>query len=116
MAITALVLNCTLKRSPDASNTEALARVVMTRSPRTRSRAKIVRVVDHVVHPGVSSDEGDGDEWPAIRSKLLDSEILIIASPTWLGQPSSIAKRTAAANLATVAKALANEPLPVPAD
>lgn len=35
----------------------------------------------------------EGDEWPAIRSRVLAAEILIIATPTWLGQPSSIAKR-----------------------
>jgi multimeric flavodoxin WrbA len=45
------------------------------------------------VKPGVSSDEGDGDGWPAIREKLLAAQILIIAAPTWLGRPSSVAQR-----------------------
>ncbi len=54
---------------------------------------EIVRVVDHDVHPGVSSDEGDGDEWPMIHEKLLAAEILIVATPTWLGRPSSVAQR-----------------------
>jgi multimeric flavodoxin WrbA len=53
----------------------------------------LIRIVDYKVHPGVSSDEGDGDEWPQIRERILASEILVIATPTWLGQPSSIAKR-----------------------
>jgi multimeric flavodoxin WrbA len=43
---------------------------------------EIVRVVDYDVPAGVSSDEGDGDQWPAIHEKLLASEILIVASPT----------------------------------
>ncbi len=55
--------------------------------------SEILRVVDHNVRPGVSSDEGDGDEWPLIRSKIIASEILIMASPTWMGQMSSVAKR-----------------------
>ncbi len=54
---------------------------------------QIVRVVDHDVRPGVSSDEGEGDDWPAIHEKLLASEILVIATPTWLGRPSSVAQR-----------------------
>jgi multimeric flavodoxin WrbA len=53
---------------------------------------ELVRVVDHVVKFGVSTDEGGGDEWPAIRAKLLAAQILVVASPIWLGQPSSVCK------------------------
>lgn len=53
----------------------------------------VIRVVDHDVKPGVTSDEGDGDAWPEIRSKILSSEILIVGSPIWLGQQSSVAQR-----------------------
>ena len=67
----ALVLNCTLKRSPATSNTEALARVVMDALSEVDEETEIVRVVDHDVRPGVSSDEGEGDDWPAIHEKLL---------------------------------------------
>jgi multimeric flavodoxin WrbA len=89
----ALLLNCTLKPSPAESNTEALARVVMDALASEGIDTDAVRVVDHDVRPGVESDMGDGDEWPAIRSKLLASEILVFASPTWLGRPSSVAQR-----------------------
>ncbi|NJN58231.1 MAG: flavodoxin family protein [Leptolyngbyaceae cyanobacterium SL_5_9] len=89
----ALVLNCTLKPSPNESNTEALARVVMTALESHGVETELLRVVDYNVKPGVSSDEGDNDEWPMIRSKLLASDILLMASPTWLGQMSSVAKR-----------------------
>jgi multimeric flavodoxin WrbA len=89
----ALVLNCTLKPSPATSNTEALARVVIDALSEDDVETEIVRVVDHNVRPGVSSDEGDGDDWPAIHEKLLASEILVIATPTWLGRPSSVAQR-----------------------
>lgn len=93
MSLKALVLNCTLKPSPQESNTEALARVVMEALGKHGVESEIIRVVDHNVKPDVSSDEGEGDEWPAIRSKILASDILIMASPTWLGQMSSVAKR-----------------------
>jgi multimeric flavodoxin WrbA len=89
----ALLLNCTLKPSPAESNTEALAQVVMDALGSDGIETESVRVVDHDVRPGVESDMGDGDEWPAIRSKVLAAEILVFASPTWLGRPSSVAQR-----------------------
>jgi multimeric flavodoxin WrbA len=89
----ALVLNCTRKPSPETSNTEALARVVMEALEGDGVKTELVRVVDHDVKPGASSDEGHGDSWPVIHDKVLGAEILIIAAPTWLGRPSSIAQR-----------------------
>jgi multimeric flavodoxin WrbA len=88
-----LVLNCTLKPSPAASNTEALAREVVTALRERDVEVEVERVLDHDVRPGVSSDEGDGDQWPLLREKVLASEILVVATPTWMGQPSSVAKR-----------------------
>jgi multimeric flavodoxin WrbA len=81
------------KPSPATSNTEALARVVTDALSERDVETEIVRVVDFHVRPGVTSDEGDGDEWPAIQEKLLSAEILVVATPTWLGRPSSIAQR-----------------------
>jgi multimeric flavodoxin WrbA len=53
---------------------------------------EVVRVVDHDVRFGVSTDEGDGDEWPALRRKMLDAHILVMATPIWMGQPASVCK------------------------
>jgi len=89
----ALIINCTLKPSPAPSNTEALARVVAEALEKESVTVDWVRAADHDIKPGVESDMGDGDEWPAIRSKILAAEILIIASPTWVGRPSSVAQR-----------------------
>jgi multimeric flavodoxin WrbA len=89
----ALVLSCTLKPSPAASNTEALAGVVTDALQADAVTTELVRVVDHDVKPGVETDMGDGDAWPEIRAKVLASEILVMASPTWLGRPSSVAQR-----------------------
>ena len=93
MSLRALVLNCTLKHSPQTSNTEALARVLVESLEQHGVEAEVLRVLDFDVHPGVTSDEGHGDEWPAVRAKIVASEILIMASPTWLGRPSSVAQR-----------------------
>ena len=93
MPLNALILNCTLKRSPEASNTEALASVLSAALADGGAACETIRVVDHDVLPGVSSDEGDGDAWPALRAKVVASEILVLATPTWFGQPSSVVKR-----------------------
>jgi len=91
--VRALVVNCTLKRSPEPSNTEALAAVVAVRLSEHDVEVDFVRAVDLAIAPGVVTDAGDGDEWPRVHAQLLESEILIIASPTWLGRPSSVAQR-----------------------
>jgi len=52
-----------------------------------------IRIADYNVVPGVRSDEGPGDDWPAIRAKVLAADILILGTPIWMGQASSIAKR-----------------------
>jgi multimeric flavodoxin WrbA len=89
----ALVLNCTLKPSPSRSNTDSLADVVVDALEKEQVEVTRVRLADLNIKPGVSSDEGDGDEWPAIHEQLLRSEILVVATPTWVGHPSSIAQR-----------------------
>jgi multimeric flavodoxin WrbA len=89
----ALVLNCTLKPSPEPSNTEALAHVVMEALEKEDVETELVRVADHDVRPGITNDEGDGDEWPPILEKVLGAEILVVATPTWLGRPASVAQR-----------------------
>ena len=91
-SIRALVLNCTLKPSPAPSSAEQLSREVLAELAAQGVEGELIRVVDHDVRFGVSTDEGDGDGWPAIRAKLMAAQILIIATPIWLGQPSSVCK------------------------
>jgi multimeric flavodoxin WrbA len=94
MDLNAVVLNCTLKPSPASSNTEALARVVLDELGVNGVSGEMIRVVDHDVKPGVESEpQGEGDEWPALREKVVAADILILATPTWLGQISSVCKR-----------------------
>jgi multimeric flavodoxin WrbA len=89
----ALIISCTLKPSPEASNTEALAGVLADVLRSEDIEVELVRAVDHAIAPGVSSDEGAGDEWPAVHEQLVVADILIVATPTWLGRPSSVAQR-----------------------
>jgi multimeric flavodoxin WrbA len=88
----AVVLGCSLKASPATSSSELLGREVLAALADHDVDGELIRVVDHRVRFGVSIDEGDGDEWPTIRAKILGAHILIIATPIWMGQPSSVAK------------------------
>jgi multimeric flavodoxin WrbA len=89
----AIILNATMKPSPAASSTEALSRVLGTEFERAGIDWEIIRLVDHDIRPGVTSDEGAGDAWPGIHRKLLGAEILVMATPTWMGQASSLCQR-----------------------
>lgn len=89
----ALFLSCTLKPSPAVSNTEALCRVLVDQFAEEGVASEIVRLVDLDISPGVRSDEGEGDDWPAVREKILAADILVMATPTWLGQHSSVCQR-----------------------
>jgi multimeric flavodoxin WrbA len=88
----ALVLNCTLKPAPTTSSTEVLAQELLDALGKHDVSGEIVRVIDRQVRFGVQVDEGDGDGWPGIREKMLASDILVIATPIWLGQPSAVCK------------------------
>ena len=90
--LTAIALNCTLKSEGDSS-TEKLLRELIDALAKFGVTGDIVRAVDYNIRPGVSADEGEGDDWPDLRRRVLQSNILIIGSPIWLGQPSSVAKR-----------------------
>jgi multimeric flavodoxin WrbA len=91
----AICLNATLKRSPETSNTGALARYVGARLADRGVEVEHVRLVDHVVEPGVVSEPvSESDEWPALRQRILAAEIVVFATPTWLGQMSSVMQRT----------------------
>lgn len=88
----ALFLNCTLKRSPAPSNTEALIDKVVEWFDALDVESEVVRVVDHRVAFGVSSDEGGGDEWPRILEKVKAADILVVGTPIWFGVRSSVAQ------------------------
>jgi multimeric flavodoxin WrbA len=88
----ALALVCSLKRSPEPSSSEKLAREVLAALAEQGASHEVVRVVDHDVKPGVQVDMGDGDEWPQIREKLLAADILVFATPTWVGHMTSVAQ------------------------
>lgn len=91
----AVAINCSLKRSSgEPSSTDQMIQLIAAELEKHGvSISETIRIADHEVKPGVSSDEGEGDAWPDIRRRILRADILIFGTPIWLGQPSSIAKR-----------------------
>jgi multimeric flavodoxin WrbA len=95
MPLSAIAINCTLKRSGgEPSSTDRMIGLMADELRKHGVEVRdTIRIADHNVLPGVSSDEGEGDAWPDIRRRILDTDILIFGTPIWLGQMSSLAKR-----------------------
>lgn len=93
--LTALALNGTLKRSQgkETSSTDRMIDLLLKALEEDGIKGETVRLADHSILPGVTSDEGEGDEWPSIRERIMKADILIAATPIWMGQPSSVIKR-----------------------
>ena len=93
----ALFISCTLKRSPQVSNTEGLAMISMEIMRKNGVAVEMLRAVDHDIATGVYPDMTEhgwaGDEWPAIFEKVMASDILVLCSPIWLGEKSSVCTR-----------------------
>lgn len=95
--ISALFLNTSLKRLPEASHTQALMDVAIAVLERQGVTVEQVRVADHEIPPGVQKDMREqgwrNDDWPEIQAKVMAADILVIGTPIWLGERSSIATR-----------------------
>lgn len=96
MALKAIAINCTLKagKSDEVSSTDRMIGLIADAlEAQGVGFDGIIRIADHDVKPGVTSDEGAGDAWPALRKRILACDILIFGTPIWMGQMSSLAKR-----------------------
>ena len=95
--LSALYVNCTLKRSPERSHTQGLVDRSRSIMDRHGVATEVVRAVDHDIATGVWPDMTEhgwqSDEWPQIYEKVKAAHILVIAGPIWLGDNSSVTKR-----------------------
>ncbi|MGW6693876.1 flavodoxin family protein [Rhodococcus sp. NPDC054953] len=89
----ALAVSCTLKPSPAESSTDLLAGQVLSALADHGMPGDLLRAVDHDIRPGVDADMGGGDQWPRIRERVLAADVVVFATPTWLGHMSSVAQR-----------------------
>lgn len=88
----AIILLGTLKQT-GFSNTEVLADFLAARMARAEVRCETIRLADFVIPAGTMSDMGPGDQWPEILEKVLDTDILVFATPIWWGGHSSLTQR-----------------------
>jgi multimeric flavodoxin WrbA len=95
MSLKALALNGTLKssESSEASSTGKLLELIAEEFKQHGVETTTIRLANHNIKPGVTSDEGEGDAWPDIRRQVLEADILLLGTPIWLGQPGSVCKR-----------------------
>lgn len=91
--LSAVALVCTLTPSPTPSSSELMGRHVLDELEKHDVVTSSIRVVDYDVKPGVATDMGGGDEWPALRDRVLAADILVLATPIWLGHPASVTQR-----------------------
>ena len=95
--LSAVYINCTLKRSPESSHTQGLADRSIAIMERNGVAVEVIRAVDHDIATGVWPDMTEHgwerDEWPAIFDKVIAADILVLTSPIWLGQKSSVCAR-----------------------
>src|SRR5919198_614810 len=92
MIMRAIILLGTLKKA-GLSNTETLCEFLSRRMERHGIEVEVVKLVNHEILPGTYSNMGEGDEWPGILAKILDSEIVVFATPVWWDQASSLIQR-----------------------
>lgn len=93
----AVYINCTLKKSPQISHTDSLMDVSRRIMSRENVETDTIRLVDHEVAAGVYPDMTehgwDKDEWPSLFKRVIDADILIVGTPIWLGEKSSVAQK-----------------------
>jgi len=94
----ALFLNCTLKKSPEMSHTQGLIDISRAIMEKNGVSVECLRPIDHNIAIGVWPDMTehgwDHDEWPALFEKVLAADILVLTTPIWLGEKSSVCNHT----------------------
>ena len=92
----AVFVNCTLKRSPETSNTEGLMAVAQAIMDKQGVQTEVIRLVDHPVAPGVYPDMTEHgwpvDAWPELWKRIKAADILVVGTPIWLGEESSVCR------------------------
>jgi len=95
--LSALFINCSLKPSREPSNTEALMKVSQGVMTANGVSVETIRAADLDIAPGVQPDMRehgfDRDDWPDVQAKVMAADILVIGTPIWLGDKSSICTR-----------------------
>lgn len=93
----ALFINCSLKRSPEPSHTQALMDVAAAVMAGQGVAVAVLRAADLDIPPGVQPDMTEhgwpSDGWPQVQKQVMAADILVLGTPIWLGEKSSICTR-----------------------
>jgi multimeric flavodoxin WrbA len=96
-SLRAMVVNCTLKRSPEPSNTQGLLDIPIAIWEANGVTVDQARAVDLELAPGVQPDMTEHgaprDDWPALHERVMAADILVLGTPIWLGEKSSVCTR-----------------------
>ncbi|MBQ0768552.1 MAG: flavodoxin family protein [Bizionia sp.] len=96
-ALRVIYINCTLKKSPETSHTASLIDVSKAIMAKENVNIDEIRLIDHDVASGVYPDMTkhgwETDEWPSLFERIFKADILIIGTPIWLGEKSSVAQK-----------------------
>jgi multimeric flavodoxin WrbA len=94
--LSALFINTSLKRDPDESHTRLLMGVSATIMERNGVQVDHLHMLSHQVPPGVYPDMTDHgwerDDWPALWEQVKAADILVVGTPLWLGEESSVCR------------------------
>lgn len=92
----ALYINTSLKKSPKGSHTQLLMNSSAAILEAQGVSVEQLHLAAHDVPPGIYPDMREhgyqGDEWPSLWPKVLAADILIVGTPLWLGEESSICR------------------------
>lgn len=93
----ALFINTTLKKSPEVSNTQGLIDISAEIMRRQGVTVDLIRATDFDIAPGVWADMvergWERDDWPVIFPRVMAADILVLGTPIWLGEKSSVCTR-----------------------
>ncbi|WP_340067086.1 flavodoxin family protein [Ascidiimonas aurantiaca] len=93
--LSAVFVNCTLKKSPQLSHTEGLMQLSVNIMEKEGVQIDTIRLADHEVafgvYPDMTAHGWEKDEWPVLFKRIFAADILVIGTPIWLGERSSIA-------------------------
>lgn len=92
MKLKALFLNATLKPAEKLSHTQVLCEVLAKYFEPHEVETTIIRLIDYNIQPGVYTHV-DQDDWPQIYNQILNSDIIIFATPIWWNHHSSLLQR-----------------------
>ena len=92
----AVFVNCTLKHAALQSHTALLMGTSAAIMRKSGVVVEDIRMTDHTVAFGVQPDMRehgwDRDDWPDLWGKVEAAEILVIGTPIWLGEQSSVCR------------------------